>query len=104
MTLLRNGMVCASATSLSRRLSASSILPRNGGSAKAETPPIISELLPGWVPAFAGTRNLGLAVGADEGADLGIGLGLPAAAVEDAVMADAGLQVMQLFRLRKIAA
>src|SRR5207248_7283997 len=49
-------------------------------------------------------RQFVLAVRADEVADQGVGLALPAAAVEDAVMADAELQMVQLFGVRQVMA
>src|SRR5579862_7894770 len=41
---------------------------------------------------------------ADEGADFGVGFGLPAAAVKDAVMADRRLQVVGVPGRREVAA
>ena len=51
-----------------------------------------------------GRREATLPLGADERLDLGVGFGLPAAAVEDAVMADFELEVLQLFRWRDAGA
>src|SRR5437588_8520297 len=56
------------------------------------------------LPATRSNLNGLLAVLADEGGDLRVGLGLPAAAVKDAVMADIELQVVCLFCPRQIVA
>src|SRR6185503_16175549 len=55
-----------------------------------------------WRPAPA--APIASAGGADELADLGIDLGAPAPAVEDAVMADLGLNVMRLLGSREAGA
>src|SRR5438270_8436938 len=106
MTLLRNGMAFL------RSGSAKIASPRVGSQSQ-------SSAFVGWAERSEAHRQSGggdglryaqpilrvvLRLGADEVADQGVGLGLPAAAVEDAVMADAGLQVMQLFLVREVMA
>src|SRR5437868_3758069 len=124
ITLLRNGMPAS--RSNSRRdcvvaaRPATTIAPRHASRQQPERNRLSSRRKPGPISAttrmWTGGSRLSPGrhllrrfqfcpvVRADEVADLGIGLVLPATAVEDAVMTDAQLQVMGLRRRRQIAA